>query len=119
MATTDETLNETLDQWREILEKILQYYADLPYRYGDVITYVIVGRDRNHFMLVNEGWEGERRVHGCIVHAEIRNNKIWIHYDGIEDGITQELVAAGVPKDHIVLAFHPPQVREYTGYALA
>ena len=119
MATTDETLNETLDQWREILERILQYYADLPYRYGDVITYVIVGRDCNHFMLINEGWEGEQRVHGCIVHAEIRNNKIWIHYDGIEDGITQELVAAGVPKDHIVLAFHPPQVREYTGYALA
>jgi hypothetical protein len=38
---------------------------------------------------------------------------------GIEDGITDELVAAGVPKDHIVLAFHPPQVRAHTGYALA
>jgi len=24
-----------------------------------------------------------------------------------------------VPKDHIVLAFHPPEVREYTGYAIA
>jgi|GEM_PF-3601138 len=32
MATT----NELLDRWRETLEKILQYYADLPYRYGDV-----------------------------------------------------------------------------------
>ncbi|MFE1748097.1 element excision factor XisI family protein, partial [Coleofasciculus sp. H7-2] len=38
---------------------------------------------------------------------------------GIEDGITGELVAAGVPKGHIVLAFHPPQVREHTGYAIA
>jgi XisI protein len=59
------------------------------------------------------------RVHGCVVHAEIRDGKIWIHYDGIEDGITSELVTAGVTKDHIVLAFHPPQVREYTGYAIA
>jgi hypothetical protein len=33
------TANKTLDEWREILEKILQYYADIPYRYGDVITY--------------------------------------------------------------------------------
>ncbi|MEZ2228991.1 MULTISPECIES: element excision factor XisI family protein [unclassified Microcoleus] len=24
-----------------------------------------------------------------------------------------------MPKDHIVLAFHPPEVREYTGYAIA
>jgi hypothetical protein len=28
-----------------IREKILQYYAELPYRYGDVTTYVIVSRD--------------------------------------------------------------------------
>jgi hypothetical protein len=70
-------------------------------------------------MLVNEGWEKDHRVYGCVVHTEFRNDKIWIHYDGIEDGITSELVAAGVPKDRIVLAFHPPEVREYTGYAVA
>lgn len=40
-----ETANQPLDQWRETLEKILQYYADLPYTYGEVITYVVVSRD--------------------------------------------------------------------------
>ena len=114
-----ETANPPLDEWREILEKILLYYAELPYSYGEVTTYLIVSRDRNHFMLVDEGWENNLRVHGCIVHAQIRNDKIWIHYDGIEDGITGELVAAGVPKDCIVLAFHPPEVRSHTGYAIA
>jgi hypothetical protein len=113
------TDNPPLDQWRETLEKILQDYADIPYRYGDVSTYVVVSRDRNHFLLMHEGWENDHRVHGCLVHAEIRNDKIWIHYDGIEDGITGEMVAAGVPKDHIVLAFYSPKVREHTGYALA
>jgi hypothetical protein len=54
-----------------------------------------------------------------VVHVEIRDDKLWIHYDGIEDSITEELVAAGIPKDHIVLAFHPPFVRQHTGYALA
>ena len=115
MATTD----NALDSWRKTLETLLQYYAYLPYRYGDMSAYVVVSRDRNHFMLMREGWENSRRVHECVVHAEIRNDKIWIHYDGIEDGITDELFAAGVPKDHIVLAFHPPQVRAHTGYALA
>ncbi|MEB3885449.1 XisI protein [Lyngbya sp. CCY1209] len=114
-----ETTNQRLDEWRKLLENILQYYADIPDRYGEVRTYVVVSRDNNHFMLVHEGWENHRRVHGCVVHAEIRNEKIWIHYDGIEDGITPELVAAGVPKDRIVLAFHPPEVREHTGYAIA
>jgi hypothetical protein len=113
------TVPPPVEQWRETLENILQYYADLPYRYGEVQTYVVVSRDRNHFILMHEGWEQDRRVHGFLVHAEIRNDKIWIHYDGIEDGITGELVAAGVPKDRIVLAFHPPQVRSLTGYGLA
>jgi len=124
METTNRSLEQTvqpqhLDQWRELIENILQAYAGIPYRYGDVVTYLVVSRDRNHYLLIHEGWENQHRVHGTIVHAEIRDGKIWIHYDGTEDGITDELVAAGVPKDHIVLAFHPPHVRSHTGYAVA
>jgi XisI protein len=110
---------DTLEQWREIIEKSLLYYTQIPYRYGNVKTYVVVSQDRNHFMLMHEGWEDTRRVHGCVVHIEIHDGKIWMHYDGIEDSITTDLVEAGVPKDKIVLAFHPPEVRQYTGYAIA
>ncbi len=110
---------DILERWRNIIEKILQYHARLPYRYGDVNTYVVVSRERDRYLLMHEGWENRHRVHGCIVHLEIRQNKLWIHYDGIEDSITEALVSAGIPKDHIVLAFHPPDLREYTGYAVA
>jgi hypothetical protein len=110
---------EVMDQWRDTLEKTLQYYADLPYPYGDVQTYVVVSRDRNHFFLMHEGWHGNKRIHGMVVHAEIRDGKIWMHYDGIEGSITEELVRDGVPKENIVLAFHPPYMREHTGYAVA
>jgi XisI protein len=110
---------DTLNHWRSLLEKLLLEYAAILKPYGDVKTYLIVSQDRNHFLLMHEGWNDQKRVHGMIVHAEIRDSKIWIHYDGIEDGITDELVAAGVPKDHIVLAFHPPHVRPHTGYAVA
>jgi hypothetical protein len=39
--------------------------------------------------------------------------------DETEDGVTLELVAAGIPASDIVLAFHPADVRPYTGYAIA
>jgi hypothetical protein len=39
-----------LDQCRNTLEKILQYYADIPYYYGEVSTYVVVSQDRNHYI---------------------------------------------------------------------
>jgi ketopantoate reductase len=110
---------ERIDRWRETLREIIQRYADIPDRYTGVSTYLLVSNDLNHYMLMQEGWYQKQRFHGAIIHAEIRDDKIWIHYDGVEDGITDELVAAGVPKENIVLAFHPPYVRCDTGYAVA
>lgn len=110
---------DTLDFYRDTIEKILKQHAALPYSYGEIDEYVIVDRDRNHFLLFDVGWQQKRRVHGCITHVQIIHGKIWIQRDGIEDGITEELVAAGVPKSDIVLGFHPPEVRPHTGYAIA
>ena len=108
----------TVTSYQAIIEKILKDHAAIPYSYGDIQQYVIIDRDRTHFLLFNEGWHGKRRVHGVVTHVEIREGKIWIHFDGIEDGITDELVTAGVPKNDIVLAFHPPDIRKHTGYAI-
>jgi len=118
---------DNLDQYREILYKILSQYTPLMSKpacetspqENRITSTVIVSEDRNHFMVINEGWEGKRHIHSLIFHAEIRNGKLWIHHDGIDRGITEELVAAGIPKDQIVLAFHSPHIRQHTGYALA
>lgn len=111
--------HEALEPWRNALEQILQGYAEIPYRYGEVLLYLVISQDRNHFLLMQEGWEGHERVHGVIVHAEIRNGKIWLHYDGLEDSVAEELVGMGIAKSEIVLAFHPPELRSQTGYAAA
>lgn len=105
--------------YQKTLEKIFNEYAAIPYSHGEINQYVIIDNNRTHFLLINEGWSPKKRIHGCLVHAEIRNHKIWIHCDGLEDGITDALVAAGITKDKIVLAFQPPHLRPHTGYAVA
>ncbi|MFN6518838.1 MAG: element excision factor XisI family protein [Nostoc sp. CreGUA01] len=62
-------------------------------------------RDRTatNYIVMTLGWQGEQRVHGCIIHIEIINGKIWIQRDGTEYGIANELVAAGI------VAFGKPQ----------
>ena len=110
---------DTITQYQNLLENILKKYTELPYIYGDITTSLIISQDRNQFLLIDEGWEKGLRVHGCLFHGQIIGDKIWIHYDGIEDSITEELVAAGVPKNKIVLGFHPPEIRVHTGYAVA
>ena len=54
-----------------------------------------------------------------MIHVDIVDGKIWIHRDGTEDGIAGELEEAGIPKSAIVLGFREPDVRPYTGYAVA
>jgi XisI protein len=108
-----------LSQCQIALEKVLTEYSQRLNLGPEIAVYLLVSEDRRHFMLMHEGWQGHQRLHGAIVHAEIRGDKIWLHYDGTEDGITDDLVADGIPKDHIVLAFHPPDVRAHTGYAIA
>jgi hypothetical protein len=56
------------------------------------------------------------RFHGSLLHVDIKNGQIWIQHDGTEGGIANELVEMGVPKTDIVLAFHAPYKRGYTGF---
>ena len=109
---------DTSTQYRQIIEKILTDYASIPYAYGDIETETVFDRERDHYLLVNVGWD-DRRVHGTLVHLDIRDGKIWIQRDGTERGIAFELQDAGLPADKIVLGFYEPKVRPHTGFAVA
>jgi hypothetical protein len=74
---------------------------------------------RDHYQVVNVGWENDRRVYGCVLHLDIINNKIWLQYNGTEIDIAQELCARGVPKSDIVLGFQPLYRRPMTEYAVS
>ncbi|MGV2387375.1 MAG UNVERIFIED_CONTAM: XisI protein [Microcystis novacekii LVE1205-3] len=48
------------------------------------------------------GWDQERRVRGNLIYVNIENNKVVIEYDGLENGITQDLIARGIAKEDII-----------------
>jgi len=68
-------------------------------------------------MITNTGWHNGERVRDVFIHIRIRKDKIWIEEDGTEDGTATELLRLGVPREDIVLAFHPPQLRHLTEFA--
>lgn len=110
---------DNLDKYRDIITGVLTEYAKIPYAYGELERKLIIDKERNNFLLLTIGWQNKTRVHGTLVHLEIINDKIWIQRDGIEDGIANDLLAAGIPKDKIVLGFHPSNVRPYTEFAVS
>lgn len=108
-----------MNRYPDLIKKVICQYAALDRAMGDVQSETVFNDDTGHYELILLGWEGWRRVHASLIHIDIRGNKIWIQHDGTEDGVANELVAAGVPKNDIVLAFHPPSERKHTEFAVA
>lgn len=104
---------DSLDEIRPAIEAILIEYTRIPYAYGDFHTEAVFDRTRDRYLLMNVGWDNKKRVHGCLVHIDIIDGKLWIQRDGLEHGVATELVEAGIPKGRIVLAFKPPEMRRY------
>ena len=110
---------DTPEFYRKTVEAILEQYASVPYAYGEIETETVFDRVKDRYLLVNTGWDDGRRVHGCLVHVDIIDGKLWIQRDGTEDGIATELMDAGIPPKAIVLGFHAPEIRPFTEFAAA
>ena len=112
---------DTLSKYRQIIREILQPYTKIEYAYVDAHNTLVCDEDGDHYLILSMGWETnpKRRVHGCLIHLDIIDGKVWVQRDGTEDGVAGELEEAGIPKSDIVLGFHPPHVRPLTEYAAA
>ena len=78
----------------------------------------IFDRETDRYIILSEGWQQQRHLYSCLIHVEIISNKVWIQLDNTEDGIAEELISAGIPKSDIVIGFHEPEIRQYTGFAV-
>jgi hypothetical protein len=109
---------DRLDQYRDIICRLIEEYASYKPANGQIESKAIIDRERDQYEVMHVGWDGYRRVHGSVVHLEIINGKIWVQYDGTNHPIAEELVAAGVPREDIVLGFQPERVRPYTAFGV-
>jgi hypothetical protein len=80
-------------------------------------TQLIFDTERHHYQVLNIGWKEQKRIYGVIVHVDLKEDKIWVQRDGTEIGIANQLIAAGVPKQDIILGFYAPYKRSLTEFA--
>jgi hypothetical protein len=102
----------------EVVKSLIRDYSRFKPAVGEVEIEVIFDDELRHYELMLSGWAAGRRVHGSLLHIDVRNGKVWIQQDGTEAGVAGELVERGIPKEQIVLAFRPPELRALSGYAV-
>ena len=107
-----------VDRYRQLVQDLLQAYSELKASNEAVEAEAIFDVERDRYQVVHVGWSNKRRIYGCVLHLDIKAGKIWIQHDSTEGGIANELVDCGVPKHDIVLAFHSPFKRQFTGFAV-
>jgi hypothetical protein len=108
-----------VEQYRQYIQSILTERSQRNITRPNMVEHelqAIFDQERDHYQLLHVGWRGNKREFGCIVHLDIKAGKIWIQHDGTEEGIANRLVEMGVPKRDIVLAFHEPEIRQFTEF---
>lgn len=110
---------DSVNSYRQAVERVLTAYTTIPYAHGDLRCEALFDREHDRYALITLGWDAGKRVHFPLVHIDIVGGKVWIEKDNTEDGVAPELVEAGIPKSHIVLAFRSPEMRKHTEYAVA
>lgn len=109
----------TVEQDPELVERVLCDRAHVYAMPDKFRTLTVFDRLNGQFLLMDEGWEGFKRVHQVWGHVELRDGKFWIHDDGTQEGVATLFMAAGIPKERIVLAFQHPGRRKYGEFAPA
>ncbi|MBW4628099.1 MAG: XisI protein [Brasilonema octagenarum HA4186-MV1] len=108
-----------VEKYRQHIRHLLcerQKRASMSRNYEEYEVQTIFDEQQDHYQLLYVGWRGNKRDFGCILHLDIKDGRIWIQHDGTEEGIANRLVEMGVPKQDIILAFHEPYVRQFTGF---
>jgi XisI protein len=80
---------------------------------------ILADTTNNSFQLLSIGWRDNHYSFGPIFHFDIINGKIWIQCNNTEREVVDELMAAGVEPNDIVLGFLNPKARQFSGFAVA
>lgn len=107
---------DTLESTRAKIKTLIQTIAPPA---DEIESQIITDTEHDHYQITQVGWKNKHRVYGCILHLDIKDNKIWIQHNGTEIDIAQKLVQMGIAKEQIVLGFQSPYKRQYSEFAVA
>jgi hypothetical protein len=102
---------------REIVEEI---GAMLPPEEDGVENQTIIDDKNGHYLILGVGWEHKKWFYANFLHIDVKaDGKVWLHHNGMDIKVVDELESKGIAKSDIVLAFHSKDTRQYTGYAVS
>lgn len=110
---------DKLNKYRQYIQQFLTEESQGKTLGGDIESETVFDLINDRYLLIDLGWNGHQRIYNCVLHLEIREEKIWIQRNQTDTLIADILIAKGVAKDDIILGLQPPYIREYTGFGVS
>lgn len=110
---------DRINQYAQTVQEVIIEHQSFANQSGNQNYECVFDTVNNRFLLVEVGWQNDERFYAIVVHIDIIEGKLWIQRDATEDGIIDSLLELGIPKDHIVLGYHSPFIRQFTEFAVA
>jgi hypothetical protein len=112
---------DRIELYRESIKTFLKNYADSISQHPEPGTEIeiVFDTENDRYLLLDVGWDKEKRVHHCIFHFDIKDGKIWLQENNTDIEVDEELSDLGISKKEIVIGFHYPSMREYSDYAVS
>jgi hypothetical protein len=96
------------DCYRQILKEAIEAHVHLKRRSEGIEFLPVFDDEHDNYLLLRVGWDKTGRAHFVIFHARLKDEKVLIEFDGIEQGMIDTLIAAGIPREDIFLSDRRP-----------
>ena len=98
---------DKLTQYRQAIKTLIERHAALKPRGEDIERQTLFDAEHDHYQLLNVGWSKTRRIYHCVMHFDLKDNKVWIQHNSTEIELDEELIELGVAREDIVIGFIP------------
>jgi hypothetical protein len=109
---------DRLNHHRQCIRDFLNRYSQF-WQESGVENQIIFDTERDHYLLLKAGWNGDQRIYYPVLHFDIKDDKIWVQENTTDIEIDKDLEDMGISKKEIVVGFHHPLMREHSDYAIA
>jgi len=90
---------------RDIVKRVIERYAKFVPSHGNIRLDTVFDDQQGRYALMQTGWDRGRRIRGNLIYIIFQDDQVCIEYDGMEQGITQDLIKGGIVPERIVLGF--------------
>ena len=94
-------------KYAEILTQVLRQESVIQPRNKNVTISSVCDRETGIFLIIMTGWQKKYWSNTILFHACLEEDKIIIHDDNFEEGLTNVLIQAGVNAEDITTDIAP------------